>query len=314
MDSAIKEKLVSILNAAFGIQSVNADINESDIPILASVFTRQNILPVLVNGLNNMGYSDLLTEDIKKKQAKAVFDYTQRKTALDEIAAAFESESISFVPLKGAGICDLYPEPWMRTSNDIDVLVRIEDLTKAIKVLDEKTSFKFQKKEQHDASFFNKYVHLELHFSLLSAVDKLNSTLLEPWKYTTENEVSLRCSFTNEFNLFYIVAHAAKHFIRGGGLGIRPLLDVYVLKTKTVFDEQIVEQYCDKAGILGFYSECCALLDIWFNSGKYDELSECFEELVLSGGVFGSKHTSILLNKRQNPSKNYYKRRIFMGL
>ena len=69
MDSAIKEKLVSILNAAFGIQSVNADINESDIPILASVFTRQNILPVLVNGLNNMGYSDLLTEDIKKKQA-----------------------------------------------------------------------------------------------------------------------------------------------------------------------------------------------------------------------------------------------------
>ena len=90
MNGDLKSKIVSVLNAAFGNLTVNADINESDIPILASVFNRQSLLPFLVNGLRNMGYSDLLTEDLKKKEARAIFDYTQRKTALDEIAYAFE--------------------------------------------------------------------------------------------------------------------------------------------------------------------------------------------------------------------------------
>ena len=314
MNYDIKDKVVMILNSAFGIKTVNVEIDVSDIPLLVSIFSRQNILPILVSGLRNMGCSNLLTEEIKKKEAKAIFDYTQRKSSLDEIAAAFESESVSYIPLKGSTICELYPEPWMRTSNDIDVLVHPDDLLKAIQILEEKTNFNFLKKEQHDVSFINKYVHLELHFSLLSAVDKLNSVLLDPWKYTVENEASLRCSFTNDFNLFYIVAHAAKHFIRGGGIGIRPLLDIYVLKTKTKIDEIVVEQYCDKAGILSFYKECCSLIDIWFNHKIHDEVSECFEDLVLSGGVFGSKHVSILLNKRQNSGKNYFKHRIFMSI
>lgn len=311
MNGEIKGKIVSVLNAAFGNLTVNADINESDIPILASVFNRQSLLPFLVNGLRNMGYSDLLTEDLKKKEARAIFDYTQRKTALDEIAYAFESEKISFVPLKGSTLCDLYPEPWMRTSNDIDVLVRAEDLSKAINVLSIKTSFKYLKKESHDVHFINKYVHLELHFSLLSSLYKLDSILLNPWAYIDEKSDLCRCNFTKEFNLVYIIAHTAKHFIKCGGIGIRPILDIFILKTKTKFDEKIVKQLCDKAGILGFYNTCCLLIDAWFYNGKRDDVTVYFEELVLSGGVFGSKDLKLVSNKRKDSGKKYISGRIF---
>ncbi len=311
MSDDIKVKIVSVLNAAFGIQSLNVEINEGDMPILVSVFSRQNILPILAFGLKNMGCSNLLTDDLKKLEAKSVFDYTQRKTSLDEIAAALESAYISFVPLKGSTICALYPEPWMRTSSDIDVLVRNEDLSKAIKLIDEKTSFKQYKYESHDVHFINKHVHLELHFSLLSSLDKLDCVLNDPWAHIENKGDSCRCNFTNDFNLVYIVAHAAKHFIKCGGIGIRPILDIYVLKTKTIIDETVVKQLCDKAGILGFYNICCSLIDVWFNGGKRDDNSECFEELVLSGGVFGSKNLRIVSNKRKDSGKKYVSGRLF---
>lgn len=313
MNGDIKEKIVSVLNAAFGIQSINVNIKDGDMPFLIPVFTRQKILPILTFGLKNMGLSNLLTDELKKSEARAIFDYTQRKSALNDIADAFKYESVAYIPLKGSYICDLYPEPWMRTSSDIDVLVHEDDLNIAIKLLEEHTYFNFMKKAQHDVSFKNKHVHLELHFSLLSAVDKLNSVLSEPWKYTYEIEDSCRYNFTNEFNIFYIVAHAAKHFIRGGGMGIRPIIDIYFLRTKTTYDEITVKQLCDKAGILGFYNTCCSLISVWFDHGKHNEISECFEDLVLSGGVFGSQHVSILLNKRHNSGNDYFKHRIFMS-
>ena len=37
---------------------------------------------------------------------------------------------------------------------------------------------------------------------------------------------------TNEFFLFHCVAHMAYHFVLGGGCGIRPMIDLYVMKQK----------------------------------------------------------------------------------
>jgi len=311
MNGDIKENIVLILNAAFGIKSHNVEINEGDMPNLVSIFNRQNILPILSFGLKNMGYSNWLTDDLKKSEAKSVFDYTQRKTSLDEIAKVFESEAISFIPLKGLTICDLYPEPWMRTSNDIDILVHKEDLNKARELLEENTSFSFLKYDQHDVSFINKYVHLELHFSLLCGIEKLDIALFNPWIYSTNTANSHRYYFSNEFNLFYTVAHAAKHFLRNGGIGIRPILDIYVLKTHTEFNEELVTSLCDKAGVLGFYNTCCKLIDVWFKDDSHNELSQSFEDIVISGGVFGSKHLKMVSNKRRDSGKKYISGRIF---
>ena len=47
-----------------------------------------------------------------------------------ECCNALEKAQIPFVPLKGSVIRKYYPEAWMRTSSDIDVLVHKEDVEK----------------------------------------------------------------------------------------------------------------------------------------------------------------------------------------
>ena len=311
MNDDFKNKIVSIINAALGIHINCPQITAEDVSFFIPVFSRQSVLPILASGLKNIGRTDLLTVDLIKHEAKAVYDYIQRKTSLDEIMEAFDSASILYVPLKGSSICDLYPEPEMRTSNDIDVLIHAKDLNKSIKLLEEKTTFKYINKEQHDAHFINKSVHLELHYSLLSGIDSLDCALLEPWVYTNKITDSFRCHFTNEFNLFYITAHAAKHFIRDGGIGIRPILDIFVIKTKTKCDDDLVKQYCEKSGISGFYDMCIKLIDVWFHGDSHDDNSKLFEDLVISGGVYGSEHLRIVSNKRKDAGKKYIFGRIF---
>ena len=43
-----------------------------------------------------------------------------------------EAAGLSYMPLKGAVIRSLYPEPWLRTSGDIDILVKDADRAAAV--------------------------------------------------------------------------------------------------------------------------------------------------------------------------------------
>lgn len=303
--------LRTVILSAFGIPGNNTEINADDVSVISRIASTQKVLPIIAEGLKNLGRSDLLTEQLQKGEAKAVYDYTQRKVSLEEITIALEKASISYIPLKGSILRDYYPEPWMRTSSDIDVLIHEEDKEKAIKVLESNTSFKFLRNDRHDIHFVNKYVHLELHFSFEYSVQNIDQALSDPWKYVLTSPDSCECHFTPEYTLFYNVTHAAKHFIQDGGIGIRPILDIYVLRTHTLFDEEIVKDLFKDAGLLGFYDICCKLIDVWFNGSEQDEITKCFEDVVINGGVFGNQHLKIVKNKRKDAGKNYVGRRVF---
>ena len=67
--------------------------------------------------------------------SKAVFRYEQLNYENERICMALEKAQIPFIPLKGSIIRKYYPESWMRTSCDVDVLVHEEDAEKAVDVL-----------------------------------------------------------------------------------------------------------------------------------------------------------------------------------
>ena len=50
---------------------------------------------------------------------------------------------------------------------------------------------------------------------------------------------------------------------------------------------------------------------MWFNNDTHDNISKSFENIVVSGGVFGSKHLKLVSNKRNDSGKRYIGRRIF---
>ena len=311
MSTKIRDELLSIILSAFDIPINDIEINSDDVSIITTIADRHRIIPIISVGIKNIGYAELLTDKLIKGEAKAVYDYTQRNVSIDEIANEFEKAEIAYIPLKGSVIRDLYPQPWMRTSNDIDILIHAEDIEKAVQVLESNTSFKLLKRARHDVHFVNEYVHLELHFSFDYAVKQINCALSTPWEHVISVPDSFKYSFTPEYNMFYIVSHTAKHFIQNGGVGIRPILDIYLIKKHTDIDENKLKLLCKDAGVLGFYDQCCKLINVWFNGDFHDEISQSFEDIVFFGGVFGSKHLKIVSNKRKDSGKKYIGRRIF---
>ena len=86
---------------------------------------------------------DEKSKKIKKIVMSACYQSEQKSYALAEISGAFEAMQIPYIPLKGSVIREYYPEAWMRSSCDIDVLIKKEDTPKAIQKLLELGSHDF---------------------------------------------------------------------------------------------------------------------------------------------------------------------------
>jgi len=72
-----------------------------------------------------------------QERSMAIYRYEQQQYEVDRIQDTFEKAKIPFLLLKGSVMRQYYPEPWMRTSCDIDILVKPEDLECATNVLRE---------------------------------------------------------------------------------------------------------------------------------------------------------------------------------
>ncbi len=60
------------------------------------------------------------------------------------------------MPLKGSVIRNMYPEPWMRTSCDIDILVEKSSLDVAKKAV-QAIGFEYKGMGSHDISLFFRF-------------------------------------------------------------------------------------------------------------------------------------------------------------
>ena len=71
----------------------------------------------------------------KKTAMQALYRYMRLEQTLQQLCMLLEEAKIPFIPLKGSVLRNEYPQPWMRTSCDIDILVREEDLERAADAL-----------------------------------------------------------------------------------------------------------------------------------------------------------------------------------
>ena len=82
-----------------------------------------------------------LGEKLKQQENLALYRYMNQDYALQEIGEVFTEKQIPFLPLKGSVLREEYPEPWLRTSGDIDILVHEQDVKRASQVLMEICGF-----------------------------------------------------------------------------------------------------------------------------------------------------------------------------
>ena len=202
------------------------------LPELLALAEKHDLAHLLAYSLKQNGLIPEGNKEIETSIFKAVFRYERLNYEYERLCAALEEAKIPFLPLKGSFLRKYYPEPWMRTSCDIDVLVHREELERAIAYLSENLQYVETERATHDVSLYSpQNVHLELHFDLVEEGRAKNATdvLSSVWE-----NLSLRAGsayfyeMSDAFFYFYHIAHMAKHF-EDGGCGIRPFLDLWIL-------------------------------------------------------------------------------------
>lgn len=227
----------------------------------------------------------------------AVYRYEKINYELGSLRSVLNGAGIDFIPLKGSVIRKYYPEPWMRTSCDIDILVHESEVEAAARLIVEKLGYTYEKRNYHDISLMSEGgVHLELHYSIKENTENLDALLAECWSYA-EVADGHEYRFTNEFFVFHQFAHASYHFL-GGGCGIRPFLDIYLLREKMIYDREALCAMLERAKIKGFSEAAVRLSEVWFGDGEHDDITRRMERFVLAGGVYGNTENSVAVGQQ----------------
>lgn len=252
----------------------------------------------------------------KKKLFESAYRFELISGEFKNVSKVLENAGIEFIPLKGSVLRDFYPEPWMRTSCDSDILVREQELEKAVSVLVSEGGCAVIGKTAHDVSLTTPgKAHIELHYSLIEDGRAVNAykVLESVWEHT---KVKQGFSFWHEMSddmfYFYHIAHMFKHF-EAGGCGIRTFVDLWILDSMPSADKAARDNLLAKGSLTVFAGACRKLCGVWFNADKPDSISEKMQSYILSGGVYGVRDNYVSVNQIKRGGKiKYALSRIFL--
>ncbi len=296
----ISEIMFALVQTEMNETDISSDIlnclNDNTLSELYKLSSSQDIAHIVGSALSR-GYhftNDALDKGFESKILTAVYRYEHSKYALQEICEILETAKVPYIPLKGSVLREYYPQPWMRTSCDIDVLVHKNDVERAIKALCDAQYVRDEDVTTHDCPLISPSgVRLELHYSLEQGeIPTADNLLQSVWDSSAVKEGSLyRYDMCNEMVMLYHIAHMAKHFILGG-CGVRTFIDLWLLNKKMPFDTQKLQEMLSQSGLAEFYKETSKLSDVWMDNQAHDDITFSIEKFVMTGGLYGSASNS----------------------
>lgn len=295
MDSITTQLLFSILRSAISSaklsESEKAQITAEQLQEIIDLSKKHDVLHLLAWGLKQNSVQCENDDELKKSISLAVYRHAKINRQYEIICKALEDAEIPFIPLKGSVIRKYYPEPWMRTSCDIDILVHEHDAEKAVEILTESHGYSNKTVSPHDISVFSAdKVHLELHYNLIEdgRINNSHEVMSSVWETAAvHNGYRYFYDMSDGMFYFYHIAHMAKHF-EYGGCGIRPFIDLWFLDNMAGIDFSEREKLLKEGGLLNLSQTASRLSDVWFGDEKADEMSTLLENFILHGSMYGS--------------------------
>lgn len=313
----VNEKLIFLLREAVsgGEGQETEPIDEAELIGLFKIAKKHDVANIVSAELESQG---LLPENkevsarFKKEQMTALFRCENLDYETERISRALSDAEIEHIPLKGAVIRELYPERWMRTSCDIDVLVKAERLEEAADALCEKLGYTRENgKNYHELSLYSSSgFHLELHHSIMEKMPCADKVLARAWDYAAPCGDS-RFAFRAEYLMFHIIAHAAYHFL-GGGCGVRTVLDIHFLQKSLKYDKAVLNELLRESRLDKFAETLLSLSEFWFGSGEGSDTAREMGEYIVSGGAYGNFEQHIANLRTKNEKNGYVLSRIFL--
>ena len=319
MSYTVSEIMLSLIRAEIcGTEvdpAVVAALDEATLAELHRVSGLHDMAHILSSCLTRLG---IKSEAFSKDEMVAVYRHAQFRYELARIYPALEAAKIPYMPLKGSVLRPYYPRPEQRTSSDIDILVHECDIERASRVFLDTLGFSADIRTAHDVSFMSpKKTHVELHFDLLEEDQLDEKAGVKDILSSVWDDATVACGeeyrylMSPEKFAFYHVVHMAKHFTHGG-CGIRPLLDLGVMKHKMGYSRDGLMALLRDAGLEAFGAEMLLLSDVWFDGAEHTDVSEKLARYIIDGGVYGNIENRVALNSAKSGGARFILSRMFL--
>ena len=301
-------------------EEIRDAFSKEDLPSLYTCAKRHDLAHLIADALDKLAllpFDGEISAKLRKQQMLAVYRQQRSQYELQVVCNALEEAKLPFIPLKGAIIRDYYPEPWMRTSCDIDILIREEDMARATKLLTDQMGYRKGVESPHDVSFHTESgIHIELHHTLTN--DRITpeggEILSNIWSFAEpEDGCEYRYRLSDAMFYFYHIAHMAKH-IQIGGCGVRPFIDQWILEHCISHDNAERNALLAKGGLLTFAEAAQKLAEVWLADAEAEEMILWLESFILNGGVYGNMENRVsILQKKRGGKLRYAFSRIFIS-
>ena len=206
----------------------------------------------------------IIDQETYHKFRKAFYGSTKQDVIInldiEEITNIFSKHDIDHIFLKGSLLKQLYPESYMRTMGDIDILVKDSDLEKAKSVLLSNGFTTYITTPVHECFFSKRKTLIEIHCELSEKTERFMKFLNKTWKETFNLYLS-RFELNYEYNLVYLLIHLVKH-LNSSGIGIRSVLDIgiFVNHYKDSINKDKLKQFLSECDLELFYNNM-----LWLN-------------------------------------------------
>ncbi len=307
--------LMQLIKSEICGKPISAELRDSigtdDVEKLYSLSKKHDMAHLVASALEHaeLTFDSEYAKKLKIQKLLATFRYAQFAHEFRSLCSVLEEAGIQFIPLKGSVMRSYYPEPWMRTSCDIDILVREVDLERAKNIIVSKLEYEAGKVNSHDIGMISPSgVHFELHYSLIEEDEfaAFDEVLKNVWQYAEPIGGSeYHCRLSDSMFYYYHTAHMAKHYMHGG-CGIRPLADLILLDTEDADILRERESLLSRGGLSTFAKSALHLARVWFSDAEHTDLTQQMERLILGGGVYGNRENYVVIQQSKRGGKFRY--------
>ena len=311
-------KTVKLISSALLGEKLPGDFVSPDlIPDIMKLSASLDMSHLAAKAITDAGitqHGDELYKKVVRRMHIAIYRAENQNHDSEQISGLFEKENIDYLPLKGSIIRKYYPEAWMRTCSDIDILVREKDVDRAARLLQEKLGYEFHEKGDHDIGLRSPGgTAIEIHYRLIEGRFAASGILDGIWdKVVLSENKKHGYEMPGPLFYFYHIAHAAKHFEQGG-CGMRPVADIYEMKKSGEYKEEEYMPLLKEAGLEKFCAVLEEISNAWFGGGELSEVSERSAEYILNSGTFGTAENKIAVQQiKKGGKKEYALERIFV--
>lgn len=232
---------------------------------------------------------------------------------LQEVYKAFDLHGVDYMPVKGAVLKNLYPQPELRMMEDADILIREEQLP-TIRQIMINMGMEERAGDINESIWNHPKLLLELHKTLISSqFSEFLDYLRNSWDFAEKEPNGSAYRFREEAHFIFLIIHFAKHYMHGN-ISPKDVCDLWVFRNAYPdLDESYIETILKKINILDFYKNILSVLDSWFKGAEFSFEAELITEVVFQHGITDDdvSHWSYSIISRQD-SVNSLKKAKFM--